>query len=389
MEEPRTSRLRLNKSESSSLGSSALQRQEVLLFHKTYEAQTIGLLKGWVSLPCSDFLIWESANEKEVRDRQKREFSLSQPADDWIRVELLNGRVAQSMVSPYNSKGISENCLLGLKSQSEILVLAYRNSSICLQWGTKLQECINHRASNGLKTNSLGNVYDISEIEGEGNWRDFKVTFVRGSWSCEEFMLFDSCQADLQRSAEEVMEALEGKLDEVNRRVMEDYISQLAEVEKSLRATKAAMPRMKQYTVRTIQNTANSKLMSLYKQIDQEAAEAKALAHYSAHHSGTLALLPSVFNLIYLQNAAQTLKLHQIAANRSNAPEMLRIRQRLTGSEQLSQQEQLQINQTAAHIARIKENSRNSTDPEVRSGAKDPRACGGKFFGEACDCKVF
>jgi hypothetical protein len=389
MEEPRTSRLRLNKSECTSLGSSALQRQEVLLFHKTYETQTYGLLKGWVSLPCSDFIIWESANEREVKASQKREFPLSQPVEGCSRVELLNGRVAQSMISPYNSMGIAENCLVGLKSQREILVLAYKNSSICVQWGTKLQECISRRVSNGLKANSLGNVFDISEIEGEGNWRDFKVTFVRGDWSCEEFMLFDSSQADLQRSAEEVLEALEGKLDEANRRVMEEYVSQLAEVERSVRATRVAVPRMKQYTVRTMQSTANTKLMTLYKEIGAEVAEAKVLEHYSSHHSSPSALLPSVFNLIYMQNAAQTLTLHKIAASRANAPERQRIRQKLAGREQLSQQEQHQISKTAAHLARIKENSRNSTDPEVRSGAKDPRACGGKVFGEACDCRVF
>mmetsp|Transcript_6969 Transcript_6969/g.12720 ORF Transcript_6969/g.12720 Transcript_6969/m.12720 type:complete len:268 (+) Transcript_6969:395-1198(+) len=267
-----------------------------------------------------------------------------------------------------------------------MLIIAFKNSYICSQWGVKLQECISRRVSTGLKTNSLGNVFDITEIEGAGYWRDFKVTFVRGSWSCEEFMLFDSSQNDLQRSADEVLSALEGRLDEANRKVMEEYINQLAEVETSRRRSKIALPSLGEYS-----RQANTRLLSLYKDLSFDSCEQKVHAHYTAHITGSLPLLSEAFNLIYLQKEAQNLTINRIAVARAARPEISKIRKRLgvSSSSRLSQREQYELNKTAAHIARVKENSKISDDPEVKNGSKDPRACGGKFFGEACDCSIF
>jgi hypothetical protein len=66
MEEARSSKPRLNKSESVTAWSAALQKQEVKLMYRVNDSQAPTMVKGWVSLPCSDFLIWETVLEKEV-----------------------------------------------------------------------------------------------------------------------------------------------------------------------------------------------------------------------------------------------------------------------------------------------------------------------------------
>jgi hypothetical protein len=305
-------------------------------------------------------------------------------------VSLLNNNSAYSVIGPYSSTNILKNCLLGLKSQSELLIVAFKNAFVCNQWAAKLQECINRRVSSGLhRTSTLGNVLDITEIEGGGNWRNFKVTFVRDTWSTEEYMLFDSSQVDLHRSVEEVLGSFEGRLDEVNRKIVEEYVTQLAEVELSNRVGETRLSSIKAFTVSARQSSVNSRVMAAYKGLDLATCETQALEHYSAHCSNAMSLVPAAFNLIYMQNAAQTLKIHRIAWQRAMVPEALPIKQKMSGRDQLTTQEQHQINKTAAHIARVKENSKNSDDVEVQSGAKDPRACGSRFFGDSCDCKVF
>lgn len=392
MEESRTSRVRLNKSESAVAGASALQRQEVLLAHVSQKTSSSRLVKGWVNLPCSDFLIWETAHEKEVKSRQKREFLLNSSTFSKNRVELLNGRRAFAVLSPESSQKITDSCVLGLKSSNETLIVVFKNSFTCSQWGVKLQECIGRRASSGMSANSLGNIFDITEIQGEGYWRDFKVTFVHGNWSCEEFMLFDSTQSDLQRSADEVMSALEGRLNEMNRLIMENYLRQLTEVEISKRKLQHPLPHFNhlQYAVSSKQSTANKKLLTIYKDLPSEDLLKQTHFYITAHHSNDLPVLAGAFNLIYLQSAAQTISINQLAVSQANKPEIKKIKQNLVSNySQMSQMERHKLDKTAAHLARVKENSRLSNDPDVQSGAKDPRACGGRFFGEACDCRLF
>jgi len=339
--------------------------------------------RGLVSLPFSDLLIWETTDEQE-----KHEFCLSHPSITKQKVSAVSG-VASTTQSDLS---YNEPNAVTLLSQTQTLTILFKNYAIAKQWLTKLTECTSKRASyNEASECALGNIFDITYLQSGGTWRDFKVTFVKNTWSCEEFLLFDTTQEDLTASTNEVYQTIESRLDLVNQRMLLGFLYQTEILEKSNRmAKKYLKPYMPAYSYT---QSANSRLLKSYKDVDIGQAEfalSKQIAEFSVKKSD---LLNEAFDLIELQKSSQVLQIAIASQTKHEVPVYEKIRKKLhRKSIDSSAKERMELDAAAAHISEIikQRQQKAEEDGGRRKPVKAPeRSCGSRVFGDACDCHIF
>jgi hypothetical protein len=277
-----------------------------------------------------------------------------------------------------------------LTSSSKTLTIQFKSPSIATQWGAKLNECVSRRSSYGESSeSSLGNIFDITYMQREGAWRNFKLTFVKNEWSCEEFLLFDSSQEDLGVSTAEAYHSIDSRLDLVNQQIWLGFLRQTEVTEKSSRMTKKTIkPFLPGFT---FSYSANARLISSYKDVDNRQTKLDIEQLYSQTLSNKHDFITQAFSLIELQKSTQVSTIARYA-QRQEFLVFDRVRnQVMRNSDALSAKEP--HDDSVDHLVKIMSKRRQVKEDEAaarRQGIKVPeRSCGGRALGEVCDCHIF
>jgi hypothetical protein len=258
---------------------------------------------------------------------------------------------------------------------------------------------------------SLGNIFDITYMHSEGTWRDFKVTFVRNEWSCEEFLLFDTSHEDLSAATAEVYQAIDTRLDLMNQQVLLGFLRQTEVTERSYRMTKKyTKPFLPGFS---FSYADNARLTSSYKDVDkgQITLDIEQLVSQVLSHKDDF--VTQAFSLIELQKLTQVSLIaryahrlqsigrgygeireeREVYAQHQEVPAFEKVRNMLiSSSDDLSVRKRYEIDSAAAHIAEIMTKRRKEKGDENarRQGIKVPeRSCASRAFGDACDCHIF
>jgi hypothetical protein len=227
-------------------------------------------------------------------------------------------------------------------------------------------------------------------MQREGAWRDFKLTFVKNEWSCQEFLLFDSSQEDLGASTAEAYHSIDSRLDLVNQQIWLGFLRQTEASEKSSRMTKKFMkPFLPGFT---FSYSANARLISSYKEVDNRQTKLDIEQLYSQTLSNKHDFITQAFSLIELQKSTQVSTIARYA-QQQEVPLFEKVRNKMCkNSDALSVKERHEIDSAAAHLVEIMSKRKQEEEDEAarRQGIKVPeRSCGNRVFGDACDCHIF
>jgi hypothetical protein len=280
-----------------------------------------------------------------------------------------------------------------LMSQTKTLSIIFKDSTVAYDWLVKLTECVSSRPSYTEGTEGgLGNIFDITFLQSGGTWRDFKVTFVKHTWSSEEFLLFDSSQEDLSASSAEVYQIIDARLDLTNQRIFMSFLNQAEAVERSERMTKKHLqPSLPSFA---FDLDSNKRLLRSYRGVDIQSYSRDISSRWTQFLRSTEDPINEAFSLIELQKATQVLRIADFIQNKPRDNEIKKYREQINKghSRAFSEKEIGEIDAAAAHIAQVKRQRKQADedDDRRRRGMKVPeRSCGSRMMGDACDCRVF